>query len=162
MDRRSLYDQDVDAWAQQQADALHRLAESRPDLPNELDLENVAEEIEDAGKSELGNVETFVELILIHLIKAASVPDTDPLRAWSKEVRVFRAQLLRKLTRSMRAKIDMDELWRLARLSADADLTKQGDKILAQLAPSSPFTLDDLTGPEFAFEAAVARIAPSA
>jgi hypothetical protein len=49
MDRRSLYDEDVYAWAQQQADALRRLAGSRPDLPTELDLENVAEESEDGG-----------------------------------------------------------------------------------------------------------------
>ena len=162
MDRRSLYDEDVYAWAQQQADALRRLAGSRPDLPNELDLENVAEEIEDVGKSELGKVESFIELILVHLIKAASVPSADPIRAWGKEVTVFRAQLLKNLTRSMRAKIDMDELWRLARLRADADLTKQGDQILGQLAASSPFALEDLTGPEFSFEAAVARVAPAA
>jgi hypothetical protein len=159
MDRRSLYDEDVYAWAQQQAEALRRLAEARSDVPNELDLENVAEEIEDVGKSELGKVESFIELILIHLIKAASVPNADPSRAWSKEVRVFRAQLLKNLTRSMRAKIDIDELWRLARLRADVDLTKEGDQILAELAPSSPVTLDDLTGPEFSFEAAAARIA---
>src|SRR5829696_10355973 len=44
MDRRSLYDDDIYAWTQQQAEALRRLAETRRDLPNELDLENVAEE----------------------------------------------------------------------------------------------------------------------
>ena len=64
MDRRSLYDEDIYAWAQQQADALRRLAGTRRDLPNELDLENVAEEIQDVGKSELGKVESFIELVL--------------------------------------------------------------------------------------------------
>ena len=44
MDRRSLYDDDIYAWTQQQAEVLRRLAETRRDLPNELDLENVAEE----------------------------------------------------------------------------------------------------------------------
>ena len=39
--------------AKQQADALRRLARTGRDLPNELDLENVAEEIEDVGKSAL-------------------------------------------------------------------------------------------------------------
>ena len=38
MDRRSLYDDDIYAWAQEQAAALRRLAETRRDLPNELDL----------------------------------------------------------------------------------------------------------------------------
>jgi len=76
MDRRSLYDDDIYAWTQQQAEVLRRLAETRRDLPNELDLENVAEEIEDVGKSELHRVESFVRLILLHLVKAASVRQT--------------------------------------------------------------------------------------
>jgi hypothetical protein len=160
MDRRSLYDEDVYAWAQQQADALRRLAETPHDLPNELDLENVAEEIEDVGKSELGKVESFIELILVHLIQAASVPNADPYRKWGKEVRLFQAQLLKNLTRSMRAKVDMDELWRLARLRADIDLTGAGDELLAELPAASPFALDDLTAPEFDFEAALARVKP--
>ena len=61
MDRRSLYEDDIYAWAQQQADALRRLA-TRRDLPNELDLENVAEEIEDVGRSELSRVESYIRL----------------------------------------------------------------------------------------------------
>src|SRR3954447_26417050 len=76
MDRRSLYEDDIYAWAQEQAGVLRRLAETRRDLPNELDLENVAEEIEDVGKSELSNVESFIRLILIHLLKLASAPES--------------------------------------------------------------------------------------
>ena len=160
MDQPSLYDEDVYAWAQQQAEALRRLAEARSDLPHELDLENVAEEIEDVGKSELGKVESFIELMLVHLIKAASVPNALPYGKWGKEVRLFQAQLLRNLTRSMRAKVDMDELWRLARLRADIDLTGEGDELLAGLPSACPLTLDDISAPEFDFDAAVSRIAP--
>ena len=158
MDRRSLYDDDIYAWAQQQADALRRLGETRRDLPNELDLENVAEEIEDVGKSELREVESFIQLILIHLLKAASAPQARSYRKWSVEVRVFRAELLKNLTRSMRQSIDMDELWALARLKAEADLLDEGDELLSDLPEGSPFSLDGLTGGDFDFEAAVARI----
>lgn len=158
MDRRSLYDDDIYAWAQQQAGALRRLGETRRDLPNELDLENVAEEIEDVGKSELSKVESFIELVLVHLIKAASAPNAAPFEKWGKEVRLFRAQLLKNLTRSMRAKIDMDEVWQLARLRADVDLTSEGDEILPELPSRSPFAVEDIAAAEFDFEAAVARI----
>jgi Domain of unknown function DUF29 len=82
MDRRALYDEDIYAWAQQQAEALRRLAATRRNLPNELDLENVAEEIEDVGKSELSKVESFIRLILIHLLKAASAPQARSQRKW--------------------------------------------------------------------------------
>ena len=45
----SLYDNDVYAWAEQQAAVLRGLA-ARRDLPNELDLANVIEGIEDVGQ----------------------------------------------------------------------------------------------------------------
>ena len=51
MGDRSLYDEDILVWSEQQAAALRSLA-SRRDLPNELDLANVIEEIEDVGRSE--------------------------------------------------------------------------------------------------------------
>ena len=50
MGDRTLYDEDILIWSEQQAAALRSLA-SRRDLPNELDLANVIEEIEDAGRS---------------------------------------------------------------------------------------------------------------
>ena len=90
MDRRSLYDEDIYAWAREQAEVLRRLAETRRDLPNELDLENVAEEIEDVGKSELSKVESSIQLTLVHLLKAASVSQARAYRKWMIEVRVFR------------------------------------------------------------------------
>ena len=160
MARRSLYDDDVYAWAKQQADALRRLARTGRDLPNELDLENVAEEIEDVGKSELSKVESYIQLALVRLLKAASVPQARAYRKWMIEVRVFRAELLKSLTRAMRQNIDMDELWGLARLRAEADLLDNGDEISPNLPGRSPFSLEDLTAGEFDFDAAVARIRP--
>jgi hypothetical protein len=53
-----------------------------------------------------------------------------------------------------------DELWRLARLRADIDLTGAGDELLAELPAASPLALDDLTAPEFDFQAALARVRP--
>ena len=158
MDRRALYDEDIYAWAQQQAEVLRRLAQTRRDLPNELDLENVAEEIEDVGKSELREVESFIRLILIHLLKAASASQARSYRKWEKEIRVFRADLAKNLTPAMRQNIDMDEIWGLAQIKADAELMDEGDALLADLASASPFSLDDLTDKQFEFEAAVARI----
>src|SRR5215218_8980144 len=122
MDRRSLYDDDIYAWTQQQAEALRRLAGTGRDLPNELDLENVAEEIEDVGKSELHRVESFVRLILLHLVKAASVRDARAGDHWRKEVRIWRIDLRKDLTASMRAKIDLDAAWEVAVTKAEIDL----------------------------------------
>lgn len=158
MDRRSLYDDDVYAWAQQQAEALRQLAATRRDLPNELDLENVAEEIEDVGKSELSKVESFIQLILVHLIKAASAYDARPSQHWRGEIKIWRINLRKNLTGSMRPKIDMDEAWDLAATRAEIDLGKEGDQILPDLPKRCPFSLNELAAEDFDFDAAVARL----
>ena len=67
MGDRSLYDEDILVWSERQAAALRSLA-SRRDLPNELDLANVIEEIEDVGRSEFHTVESLIENILAHLV----------------------------------------------------------------------------------------------
>ena len=46
MDGRSLYDEDILAWAEQQAGVLRRVAADPRGLPNELDLQHLAEEID--------------------------------------------------------------------------------------------------------------------
>jgi hypothetical protein len=162
MDRRSLYDEDIYAWAQQQAEVLRRLAETRRDLPNELDLANVAEEIEDVGKSELSKVESFIRLILIHLLKLASAPQARSERKWRNEILAFRAELLREIRPSMRPNIDLDHQWRLALLKADGELSEHDDALPPDLPATCPFSLEELTASEFAIDRAVERVGPGA
>jgi len=158
MDRRSLYDDDVYAWAKQQADALRRLARAGRDLPNELDLENVAEEIEDVGKSELSKVESYIRLILIHLLKLASAPQARSERKWRNEILAFRAELLKELRPSMWPNIDLDHQWRQALLKVDGELSEHGDELPSGLPEGCPLALDDLTADHFAIEEAVERV----
>ena len=81
----ALYDEDILVWSEQQAAALRSLA-SRRDLPNELDLANVIEEIEDVGRSEFHTVESLIENILTHLVLLAADPDAPATRGWIAEV----------------------------------------------------------------------------
>jgi hypothetical protein len=60
---RSLYDRDFYSWAMQQAALLR---ERRLD---ELDVENVAEEIEDLGKEQAKALRSSYRLLLVHLLK---------------------------------------------------------------------------------------------
>lgn len=64
--RPRLYDEDFYAWTRAQAEELRRLAATRPNLP--LDLELVAEEIEDLGKSERDAVFSLTQRIIEHLL----------------------------------------------------------------------------------------------
>ena len=53
MAHEDLYEADFLLWTERQAAELRALAHSCRDLPNALDLDHIAEEIEDLGRSEL-------------------------------------------------------------------------------------------------------------
>src|SRR5688500_1457284 len=81
MDERIAYDEDFYAWSQNQAAVLRDLA-TRRDLPNDLDLEHVAEEIEDVGTAELNSVCSMLRNMLAHMIKLASSSNSEPKDHW--------------------------------------------------------------------------------
>ena len=122
MDSRTLYDEDIYAWSEQQAAVLRRLGETPLRLPNELDIEHVAEEIEDLGKSEKHAAESALRLILVHLIKLSAAPTAPAVRHWRREIISFHIELLSRLTPAMRGRIDLDRLWTLAKREARAGL----------------------------------------
>lgn len=158
MDGVTAYDDDIYAWSQEQAAILRDLASRVPGLPNGLDLENVAEEIEDVGRSELRTVGSFLELLLLHLVKLAAAPNARPIRHWSAEVGLRQAALVEDYRKSMRSTVKIDRYWTAALKRADAALDEHGDELLPGLPETCPFSLDDLLAEPFDIEAAVARL----
>jgi hypothetical protein len=61
----SLYEEDFYAWTQQQAELLRRL----PAVGNEIDLEHIAEEIADLGRSDLRAAQSLCAHIVEHFLK---------------------------------------------------------------------------------------------
>lgn len=161
MDRGAAYDDDIYTWSQEQAAVLRRLAETRRDLPNELDLEHVAEEIEDLGKSEVRTVESYLELLLRHLIKVASQPDSPAVKHWKREAAEQHRRLRKDLKRSMFGLIEPDEIWTLAANRAEASFDRYGDAFIGGLPAICPFDLDELRG-ALDLDEAVARIQAAA
>jgi hypothetical protein len=66
---KSLYDADFVEWTTRTADLLRRGRLAG------MDLENVAEEIEDLGKSERSAVRSQLRRMLVHLVKARIQPE---------------------------------------------------------------------------------------
>jgi hypothetical protein len=159
MPNSALYDDDILLWSEQQAEIVRRLGQTRRDLPNDFDVENVAEEIESVGRSELAAVESQIQNILVHLIKLAIEPEADTLRHWQGELLAFHAELRRRYAPSMRQRIDVADIWRLARKIAVLSLPEGGD-LGKRVPPASPFSLDDLLPAELDIVSLTARLQP--
>jgi hypothetical protein len=103
-----LYDHDYYAWVQDQVRAL------REHRTEEVDWENVAEEIDDLGKSERWSIESHLETLIEHLLKLAYARGTTRARnarLWQGSVKLGRAKIRRRLAQSPRLGGKMDELF---------------------------------------------------
>ena len=158
MDYPTAYDDDVYAWAYEQAALLRRLGETRRDLPNALDIENLCEEIEGLARRDLREAESFLRLLLLHVLKIASAPRSDAVDHWRLEADTFQADFRTILTRTIRRKIEIDQVWARAKKEAAGRLALQRDAIIANLPSACPMSVDDLADDPFDLDDAVARI----
>jgi Domain of unknown function DUF29 len=81
-DVKTLYDQDLVAWSHQQAAALR--AAARTGSNQLVDWENLAEEIEDLGRSQRAALRSQIRRIIRHLVKLEYSRATDPGAAGSR------------------------------------------------------------------------------
>jgi hypothetical protein len=148
-----LYDEDFYAWTQQQAQALR--AHFKGD--NRLDVEHLAEEVEDLGKSELQAVESFVEQIIAHLLKLDYSAQAAPRPHWRAEVLNFRQNARRKITPSIRRTVErgLDELYRGGRQTAAAGALVHEPDLIRRLPKTCPYDWDTIWHRDVLAEAGV-------
>jgi Domain of unknown function DUF29 len=91
--RPSLYDQDFLAWTEQQAALL------RAGRLDQLDLDNLAEELDTMGRSEWSELENRLEVLLMHMLKWDYQPARRS-RRWKATMRERRNAPRRLLRRS--------------------------------------------------------------
>ncbi len=137
----TLYDDDFYAWTQEQAKLLRRV---RPG-DNRLDIELIAEEIEDLGKSELHACQSLCEHIIEHLLKLEYSRLDEPARHWRQEIVEWRLQLERKLTRAITAKLDLQERYRYA-LRLLRAFEDEAPGLMTRIPAECPYSLDQIVG----------------
>jgi hypothetical protein len=132
-----LYDEDFYAWTQQQAKALR--THFRGD--NRLDVEHLAEEVEDLGSSELQAVESFVEQIIAHLLKLDYSGQDRPRPHWRAEVLNFRLSVERKITPTIRRKVEsaLDERYATGRQMAAIGALPHEPDLVRRLPKTCPY-----------------------
>jgi hypothetical protein len=138
MDGSTTYENDVILWSREQAAALRSGDLSR------LDIEHLADEIEDVGKSEQRELESRMSSLLAHLIKWAFQPERRG-SSWERTIRFQRegVNLRIKRTPSLKADLGDADWWRLA--WNDAVVQAEKETGLENLFPEAcPWTVEEV------------------
>jgi Domain of unknown function DUF29 len=143
------YDTDIVAWSEQQAEALRRRA------ANAIDWDNVAEEIEDVGRSETNATLSQIVNVLRHRIYLAGWPDSASQRRWRSELREFERQLRQHYAPSMTGtgKVTNAVVAALYPDAVEYALAHMNEPPTMPLPQDCPWTLDALLGLPAAGEA---------
>ena len=104
----NLYDRDFAAWSRQQAEALKAAAGNGSNQV--IDWHNLAEEIEDLGKSVRRELQSQIRRIVRHLLKLEHSPAREPRRGWEESIVDARAEIEDLLAESpsLRSWLDRD------------------------------------------------------
>ena len=111
-----LYETDVLLWSERQAELLRRHAAGERVNDIAIDWPNIAEAIEDVGKSELRAVASHLVQALLHDLKAEAWPLSPEVQHWRAEARGQRDDARAAYSPSMkdRPELNLTTLYRRA------------------------------------------------
>lgn len=154
----TLYDEDIVAWAEQQAEAIREIARSRAELSNILDWANLAEELDCLGRTETRSCTGPLKQFLVHLAKRLSSSNPLVLEHWQREMVVLQDDARDAFLPSMRRKIDIDAIWQSALRRTKLLLAQYDESLARDLPDKCPLTLDELLAADFDIDQTVASI----
>jgi hypothetical protein len=138
------YDKDVILWSQEQARLL------RAGRFAELDVEHLADEIEDVGKSEKRELASRMAVLLTHLLKWRSQPENRS-QSWRATIIVQRKRiaLAIKATPSLKAVMRdpdwQEDMW----LDALAQASRETGLTMEDLPDACPWTTNQAADQDF-------------
>ncbi len=107
---RALYEKDVVRWAQEQARLLREGDFAR------LDIEHIADEIEDVGKAEQRELASRMAVLLAHLLKWRFQPQLRT-KSWRDTIDIQRKSIARRIEATLSLKATLrdpewqDDIW---------------------------------------------------
>ncbi|MCS6878858.1 MAG: DUF29 domain-containing protein, partial [Geminicoccaceae bacterium] len=141
-------EEDFYAWTRAQAAALRRLAAEGWNAP--LDLEHLAEEVEDLGREQRNAVRSRLRRVIEHRLKLAYSPAREPRRGWLDSIDDALAEIEDRLTPSIRREVEeaLPALYaRVLPKVARAFAAHGEGQAAARLPTRCPWTLDELLTP---------------
>ena len=137
------YDDDFYAWSRYQAEVLRGM-----EAPGSgLDIENLAEEIECAGRRERNEVRDQLRGVLRSFLKLEYSSAGRERFGWMGQIAEARFELRNRISPSLSrdAELMLPELYRDARLLAKLDLKERGEPQAVERLPSKcPYTVDQI------------------
>ena len=134
------YDHDFYAWTQEQAQLL------RTGKFNQIDFDHIAEEIEDMGRSEKRELESRLEVLLMHLLKWQFQPNLRS-RSWQLTIKEQRLRLEKLLAENPSLKSfladSLEKIYQLAMISAERETG------LSSFPEGCPYSLTEIFTSEF-------------
>jgi hypothetical protein len=134
------HDDDFYAWTQQQAQLL------RTGKFNQIDFHYIAEEIEDMGRSEKRELESRLEVLIMHLLKWQFQPNLRS-RSWQLTIKEQRLRLEKLLAENPSLKSfladSLEKTYQMAIISAERETG------LSLFPETCPYSLTEIFTPEF-------------
>lgn len=138
--KSSTHENDFYAWTQEQAHLL------KTGQLQQIDRQNIAEELEDMGCFEKRQLESRLEVLIMHLLKWQFQPNLRS-RSWELTIKEQRLRLEKLLQKNPSLQPNLTEIiediYPLATLSAERETG------LSLFPETCPYTLTDILSPEF-------------
>lgn len=138
------YEGDIIAWANEQARLL------RAGLFDRLDIEHIAEEIEDVGKSEKRELESRMAVLLTHLLKWRVQPERQG-NSWRRTIMTQREGIAKRIRKTPSLKPDMeDPAWWAETWADTLTITTRETGLPFEAFPEEcPWSMEQIMDPDF-------------
>lgn len=138
------YDGDIIAWANEQAELIRA---GRFDL---LDLEHIADEIEDVGKAERRDFSNSMTVLLANLLKWKFLPDGQG-SCWKMPIQLKRKVMAKWISNmpSLNTDIEDPEWWELVWADALIMVTKDSGLAFERFPETCPWSYQEIVNLDF-------------
>jgi len=131
------YEKDIVAWATEQAYLL------RSGQLSAIDIEHIAEEIEDVGKSEQRELASRMAILLSHLLKWQYQPERQS-SSWQRTIKEQRKAINRRLKKTPSLKVSVNDLEWLEDAWGDAISITINETGMSNFPESCPWLTEDI------------------
>ena len=139
---KAAYETDIVAWANEQAALL------RAGKFSHLDIEHIADEVEDVGKSEQRELANRMAVLLAHLLKWQAQPERRG-KSWQGTLREQRRMIDRRLIKTPSLKASLADPEWLQDAWSDAKAKAFEETSIEDFPEMCPWSIDQILNPDF-------------